>query len=413
MNRFWIVAAFCIYAWTLPATGHSYDNGHYKVLLEGVETWNSMKKDDPETRFDLSGVSLKGKNLKGVDFSNANLQGANLAGADLSDADLRGAFLDSAKLNHALLYDTILCQASLRDADLEGASLDGADLRDAILDGAVMKEADLVNSLLRGASLRGVDLRAANLRKADLAGCDLGGAYMWRAFLDGANLEEALVTPVTVVETGKNADESWARKNGALFILVPERDTAGAVAAEAERGGQETTQVIPQKTWPVNPVQQKIRFGATRKEAERLSYDVHQRELLVKNVSKWNKMRKTNPDAPVLLAGAKLSRKVLDGANLRNADLEAALLKRADLADADLRGANLRDANLREADMESADLGGADLRGAYLWKANLSWTVLEGAVVNASTVVETGKNATPEWAEKRGATYRAGSDAGD
>ena len=445
MKRIWIVWSFCICALISPATGFSYDNGHYNIIQEGVEAWNKVRKSEPEKRFDLSGAVLKGKNLKGIDFSNTDLQGASFIGADLSDADLRRATLDSAKLKQVLLYDAILRQASLRDTDLEEAGLDGADLRGAILDGAVLKQADLANSILRGASLRGVDLRASNLREADLAGCNLDGAYLWRAVLDGANLEEALVTPVTVVETGSYADQSWADKKGAV-LSVPESADADSAAApvnvvdagsgadqvlaektgavlsnpenqsiisETESGGQETPAVVLEKTWPVNPVQQKIRFGVTRKNVGTLSYDVHQRELLVDSVSRWNKMRKSNPTASVRLAGAKLSRKVLDSADLQNADLSDAQLKRTDLVDADLRGADLRDANLREADLTNANLGGADLRGAYFWRANLSWTVLNGAIVNSLTILETGKNATPEWAKKAGAVFRDQSDTGD
>ncbi len=423
----------------LPATGFSYDSGHYSIVLKGTKAWNAMKTGLPETRFDLSGADLKGKNLKGIDFSNVNLDGASLKGADVSDADLRGASLNGAFLRNALFYDALFRDASLRNADIEEASLDGADLRRAVLDGAVLKQADLANSLLREASLRGVDLRAASLRAADLAGSNLDGAYLWRADLDGANLEGTHVTSVTVVETGKYADRAWADKHGALLSLpepgaagheiekndgVEKRNSeAGQVPAEkndagipnsekhaavsgTESKGRDTAAVALDRSWPVNPVQQKIRFGVTRSDVGALSYDVHQRELLVDSVSRWNKMRKKNPAEPVRLAGARLSRKVLDGADLRNADLKGTLLKRTDLVDADLRGADLREANLREADLTNADLQGADLRGAYLWRANLSWTVLNGVIVDAQTVLGTGRKATPAWAEKAGAVYR-------
>ncbi len=57
-------------------------------------------------------------------------------------------------------------------------------------------------------------------------------------------------------------------------------------------------------------------------------------------------------------------------------------------------------------DLSGADLQGADLRGAYLWRANLSWTRLKGVIVDARTILDTGKKATPEWAAKHGAVYR-------
>ena len=426
MKHFCIVWVFLCCMSLLPVSGFSYDSEHYSVLQQGVKSWNAMRVREPETRFDLSGANMKGKNLKGIDFSHMNLTGALLDGSDLSEADLRGAVLDNAVFKNTLLYEALLRDASLRDADLEEAGLDGADMRGVVLDGAVLRQADLAGSLLRDASLRGTDLRAANLRMADLGGVNLDGAYLWRAVLDGANLEGAVVTHVTIVETGSFADQAWAEKKGAS-LTIPEHDNSGAIAVEKEAAGQQksaekmlaekeetlkgdpdTATVYLEKSWPINPVQQKIRFGVTRDKVETLMYDVHQRELLVDNVSRWNKMRKESPEKPIRLAEATLSRKMLDGADLRNADLSGALLKRTDLVEADMRGANLRGANLREADLTNADLRGADLRGAYLWRANLSWTMWEGAIVDAQTVLGTGKKATPEWARKSGALYRLG-----
>ncbi len=408
----------------MPYQAYSYDDEHYRMLQKGVKAWNSMKSGQPEKPFDLSGADMRGKNLKGVDFSMMNLKGAILSGADLSNADLRGASLDKAVLKKTLLYDALLRSASLRETDLEEAGLEGADMREGNLDGAVLKQADLSASLLREASLRGADLRAADLRTADIAGANLDGAYLWRADLDGANLDETVVTTITVVETGKYADQAWADRKGAVFRGM-ENKTKGTItdrggALEQGKGAEvvlkeaesapsvkdDTAEPVLNKSWPVNPVEQKIRFGVTREKASALAYDVHQRELLVESVSGWNRMRKEKPQEPIRLAGAKMNRKVLDGANLRDAELRGALLKRTDLVDADLRGANLREANLREADLTNADLRGADLRGAYLWRANLDWTKLNGAIVNTHTVLETGKNATPAWAAKNGAVYR-------
>ena len=405
MNRFLIATCVVVIARVFhPSISAAYDSGSLTLIRESVTSWNSMRERDPEAAIDLGGADLKGRKLKNSDLHNANLQGANLQGADLSDTDLRGASLDHATLKRALLFDADLREATLREADLEETVFEGADLRGAVLDGAVMKQADLGESNLRNASLKGTDLRAANLKMADLAGCDLSGAYLWRAVIDGANLENSVVTSVTIVETGRSADQAWAQKHGAVFI-VSEPVRQKAVVAEKESVKTDAASRIPQKTWPINPVAQKIRFGVERKDAASISYDVHQRELLIKNVSKWNSMKETNPDAPVHLSGAKLSRKVLDGADLRDADLAGSLMKRTGLADTDLRNADLREANLREADLTNADLRGADLRGAYLWRADMSWTKLAGARVNSRTVFENGKNATPVLAEKRGALF--------
>ena len=408
MIRFRIAALLFIVATMVGLPGnraYSFDEKQAGVLRESVREWNRMRRENPRQPVDLSGIRLNGKNLRGADLANADLRGADLGGSDLSDADLRGAMLDSTSLRKTLFYDADLRGASLRGASMEHAGMAGADLREALLDGAVFMRADLSGCLLRGALLRGVDFRAADLRAADLAGADLDGAYLWRADLDGANLSGAKVTAITVLETGKKASPGWAGEHGALFVKQSEARVVEKKEQKKDLPAGSSGAAIS-TDWPDNPVQQKIRFGVTRQQAPRLTYDVHQHEMLTDNLKAWNRMRKAQPEAPVRLSGSKLNRKMLDGANLRNADMSGAQLKGADLVNADLRGANLSGANLREADLTKADLRGADLRGAYLWRANLSWTETGGVIVDSRTVLETGRNATPEWADKHGALYR-------
>ena len=67
-----------------------------------------------------------------------------------------------------------------------------------------------------------------------------------------------------------------------------------------------------------------------------------------------------------VMNGANLREADLYGANLRGANLREVDLRGADLYGADLYGANLRGANLREADLRGADLYEADLRRADL-----------------------------------------------
>ncbi|MFQ5914720.1 MAG: pentapeptide repeat-containing protein [Nitrospinota bacterium] len=89
------------------------------------------------------------------------------------------------------------------------------------------------------------------------------------------------------------------------------------------------------------------------------------------------------------LRRANLFKIKLRGAGLRRADLEGAILGEASLEKADLFRANLEGANLGEAKLEGADLFGAnlkganffraDLEGAFLWGANLKGANLGGA----------------------------------
>ena len=68
---------------------------------------------------------------------------------------------------------------------------------------------------------------------------------------------------------------------------------------------------------------------------------------------------------------ADLSKAVLSDADLRDADLRGADLRGADLRNANLRGVDFRGANLHSADLSSADLHNADLSSAYLLNADL------------------------------------------
>jgi len=76
-------------------------------------------------------------------------------------------------------------------------------------------------------------------------------------------------------------------------------------------------------------------------------------------------------------AGQRLRQQVMDGADLRGADLARASLDQVSLKGADLRGACLCGAELSQVDLTGAKLDGADLRGA-----SLDRVVLDGASVD-------------------------------
>ena len=79
---------------------------------------------------------------------------------------------------------------------------------------------------------------------------------------------------------------------------------------------------------------------------------------------------------PLYLCHVDLSGANLNGADLREANLEGTNLSKANLFQADLRIANLQGANLREANLFKADLRVADLRGANLSQADLGGAYL-------------------------------------
>jgi uncharacterized protein YjbI with pentapeptide repeats len=194
-----------------------------KVLDTGVFAWNSWRREHPEIRPDLRGVTLAGRDLGGLDLSKAdlveaNLQSANLYGANLTEANLyranlAGVTLLEASLNSANLHETdftgaMLDQAEFGHAYLSGATLQRASLRNAFLDNAQLGAtesglpgANLTGADLGGARLRNANLTGANLHGADLTDADLFWANLSRSDLTGANLSRANLQLALLIET--------------------------------------------------------------------------------------------------------------------------------------------------------------------------------------------------------------------
>jgi uncharacterized protein YjbI with pentapeptide repeats len=116
--------------------------------------------------------------------------------------------------------------------------------------------------------------------------------------------------------------------------------------------------------------------------------------ILMQGVEVWNKWRVENRSLEIVLDGADLREADLGGANLIAAGLDGANLRGANLHESDLRGANLREGYLGEANLSGANLSGADLsedylvganlREGYLSEANLSGANLSAANLNAA-----------------------------
>jgi uncharacterized protein YjbI with pentapeptide repeats len=142
-------------------------------ILNGVDVWNTWRREEPSIVPNLSGRDLHRTNLVGANLSKMSLFEANLFGVNLRDANLQQASL---------------WRANLGEADLTGADLSGADLAQANLSNADLSEANLSEADLRRADLTESKLRGTNLGKANLRGALLGGANLWRSNLSGARL---------------------------------------------------------------------------------------------------------------------------------------------------------------------------------------------------------------------------------
>jgi hypothetical protein len=102
-------------------------------------------------------------------------------------------------------------------------------------------------------------------------------------------------------------------------------------------------------------------------------------DILKRGVNSWNKWMEENPAIYPDLEGADLRE-----ANLNEADLGGAHLFRTNLVAANLGGAELRGANLI-----GADLDGANVRGADLNNATIGWTTFADNDLSAVKGLET------------------------
>ncbi|WP_410655766.1 pentapeptide repeat-containing protein [Amycolatopsis sp. lyj-112] len=121
--------------------------------------------------------------LRGIRVAQTVLREMPLHRADLSSAELTGTVLADADLG-----ETRLCQATLINADLSGAVLAKADLTDTRLSRANLSSADL-----RGATLRGADFAGAVFDGTDIRGTDLTESRG----LTEEQLAQALTDPAT------------------------------------------------------------------------------------------------------------------------------------------------------------------------------------------------------------------------
>ena len=110
------------------------DQSQLDILVQGVESWNEWREQNPSTvpdlRVDFSGLwgNLMDP-LYSVDLTGANFTGANLAGASFAGRDVSGASLSGANLSGANLSEANLSGANLTEANLTGANLTGVDPR--------------------------------------------------------------------------------------------------------------------------------------------------------------------------------------------------------------------------------------------------------------------------------------------
>jgi uncharacterized protein YjbI with pentapeptide repeats len=164
---------------------------HIRKLLEGVESWNTWRDENPSIISNLEGAFLVGAVLRWFNLERAFLFLASLHGADLSFANLEGALLRQANLQEAKLIAASLLRADLLKVNLHRANLTSAIIGLAVLGEANLREADLSFANLEKTNLRFAHLENAECIGADFASADLEGAHLMGTRLTGARLTGA------------------------------------------------------------------------------------------------------------------------------------------------------------------------------------------------------------------------------
>jgi hypothetical protein len=109
-----------------------------------------------------------------------------------------------------------------------------------------------------------------------------------------------------------------------------------------------------------------------RKQPKPMICDPHQLALLIQGAPVWNAWRQANPNVPICLVGAPLSKKNLSGVDLSHADLRGADFLGADLSNAILNDADMSKAMLQKANLSEANLCRTTVTAANFWLANLT-----------------------------------------
>jgi len=193
---------------------------HVNILLQGVDTWNKWRENNPNIKIDLTGADLSNINLPGINLSRADLYEINLSNANLSNASLDFANIDYSKLINTNLHgahiegtgfiDTDLTEADLSNThsllgaitnrhgnnapNFRDAKLIKANLTESSFYGANFAWVDFSHAIIKNASLDHCDFVCANFEEAVLCGSDFTNALMTSANLQRADLREVILS---------------------------------------------------------------------------------------------------------------------------------------------------------------------------------------------------------------------------
>lgn len=281
----------------------------------------------------LADADLSGSNMQGEDFSHSSLAGANLADVDMQRckfdyADLHGAKMSRTNLAHAHFYGVNLASAVLVNVHAPSAHFSGdmsrADFTDATMEYVrIDEDSNLSYVTLKGADMGGAHITWAEMPYADLTSANMQWAKMYRVNLTKATLSEANLSGAEI-----------------LFSVLKYADLRSANLSYAKLAHPELEGV----DW-------------TEWDEDAGNY--------------W---------------GGEFNYANLANANLESVDAPYAIFRNADLMNAKLTGANLQGSHFQDADLTGAKFCGADLSAANLSNTNLLDADFFDAELNCATL---------------------------
>ena len=385
----------------------------------------------------LSGLSLRGKDLSHADFTGScfigtdlsfgnfssatffacDMRRANLESASFVRADFRGAFVAGANLENADLKSADLREGRMMEKQTESLLRNRSDRKDSsvtrtVFAGARMvstnmsavravsadfSDADLSNVEIKGADLRHANLEGANLSHSDLSGSDVRGANFKNSIMTNTILKEVEKKDAdfTGVVTEKREGLDYSDMDVPIEIRLEKHALwLGSRGVEGDRLDLSSYDMRSFERLKEYTLTAMKAIGANFLNQDFSGIDI---QSAIFDESDFRDCNFTKAD----LRGssfkeARLSRCRFTGANLaplmfKNPDgtsrvmpvnMNGVNLRYSIFKDAILAGIRLRGADLSFADFSGADLRKADLTGANINGANFSGANIEGALLD-------------------------------
>jgi uncharacterized protein YjbI with pentapeptide repeats len=237
--------------WMHPVTGSSSMHLPSEPALDVQVAINALAHRPwrSESRpLNLSGLYLRGVDLRSGRLSEANFEDADLSKALLGQAELSKANLSRVNLADADLSSAVLAEAIMYSANLANADLDQANLTDAVAVKANLRQANLLNARLIRTDLEAANLTQARMPQAVVRGADLKDArldYTWLgrsgrfkgADLRGANgLEPEQLGGSHIDETTRLPENFGNIPLGGRFLHVTHASSEEARDLQIDRG---------------------------------------------------------------------------------------------------------------------------------------------------------------------------------